>query len=474
MASTGALALLLLAMATWAGPAAAATGLPPFNVTYEGEFFFGEAGLVEEGSFVATGSTGGADGSLPLTFAKVTGQRTNTFNQCEGGIEHVKWALAPALNPRPGDWFVEETSSYPAKGWKYEIAGYPSSLPVLRTIEFCGTTQGEVEEPVGELLRQGCPPPHTAECEALFANLEFAPGKTKSRTRSAAFEVNGVLTRLTIKVTVTGTAPGNATGQPSGPKGSGSPPPAQPGRRAASERRRNELKQQAKEDFGPALEAEWEAHGLGSVIGLGVGQALVSIADDLGEATTRLVGNDAGERVLTDFRIYNDPPVTGYSKLAEPASPQPVALPECGTSEGAADVFCNELRPVALQMVTNANAANAIDAAMLTTIDRDTGAIQARDYPAAAAQANHFAALRKKLTAALDAQGKAGAQFARLLRGAGCKGTLTAQQSTAAIAWARRRLVGAGVPAAKVAKLAGGALKPRAVDALGALAHPAG
>ncbi len=471
--------LTLAAMVAAAGAAeqaSAASGLPPFHVTYEGKYFYGtyNGEYVEEGSFSATGGSGGSDGPLPLRFLSLRGGRTNLANSCEGGGEHTTQAIAGSLNPVAGDWFAEESATYPRKGWKYSIPGFPTLAPLLETIDCFGSQTYEREEPVHNFVRQGCPgePAAHAKCEALFKPLQFRPGHPVTRTRSFSYSGDSYLERMTLTVSVTKTAPANGVGQ-SHRHGHGSPSAPRQAKQV-SEKRRRQMKDQARSDLRPAIESAWQAHGLSGVVEAGVAAGLLTVAQELGQTATLLEGNDAAVRVLDDYRIVEDPPAGSFRSLAEPGSPKVPNLPQCGGLAPDAEEFCQQLRPAATAWLGQSAEVAAIGRALSTTINRDTAAIDARAYGAAAAQAAHFAALRARFERALGKQGKDGAAVAELLRGAGTIGSLTRAQSASAIAWLRRTLSKGGVSGARLKKLAGAALRPRAVNALDALSHPKG
>jgi hypothetical protein len=465
----------VVATAGLAGEARAASGLPPFHVTYEGRYFYGtyNGEYVEEGSFVATGASRGSDGPLALRFLSLAGGRTNLANSCEGGGEHTTQAIAGSLNPVAGDWFVDESAAYPRSGWKYSIPGYPTRAPLLETIQCSGSSSRELEEAVHNFLRQGCPAQPAAkhsECEALFEPLRFRPGHPVSRTRSFAYGGDSYLERMTLTVSVTKTAPGNGVGQPHA-HGHGSPPTPRH-EKQVSERRRRQMKDQARADLRPAIESAWQARGLSEVVEVGVAAGLQSVARDLGRTATLLDGNDAGVRVIEDYRIVEDPPAGGFRSLAEPGPPRAPALPQCAGLAAEAAEFCERLRPAAAAWLEQSAEVAAVGRAMSTTVNRDTAAIDAHAYGAAAAQAAHFASLRARFERALREQGRDGAVVAELLRGAGTTGSLTRAQSASAIGWLRRTLSKKGVSLSRLSELAGAALRPRAVDALDALAHP--
>jgi hypothetical protein len=233
-----------------------------------------------------------------------------------------------------------------------------------------------------------------------------------------------------------------------------------PATKKIAERRRAELKQQARQDLRPAITEAWGAHGLSGVLGVAGSLGLGAVADDIGGAAAIYEGNDATIRIVNDYRIYKDPASGNFKALAEPAAGSPAVLPSCGTFHGAEAVFCEKLSLDASQLLAQAAAVVAIGAAEVKTIDRDTAAIRAHDYAAAKAQANHFESLRSAMKAALKAQGRAGAAFAADLGTAGVPAVISKARAAAAIKWLKARLAKRGVPTAALRTLAGPALKP--------------
>jgi hypothetical protein len=122
--------------------------------------------------------------------------------------------------------------------------------------------------------------------------------------------------------------------------------------------------------------------------------------------------------VLQDLRIINDPPTAGLRKLAQPTNPKFRAahLPSCGVRADAARSFCERLRADELRYLAALRRGEAIDAALLTTVDRVSGAYKARNGSALKLQVRHAADLRGQLKAARARGRTARRTIAALLR----------------------------------------------------------
>lgn len=491
-----ALAVMFLALigATPADTATATTTrLPPVQITYSGKMsveVFPTAGKpshqVRSLAWTATAGSAGADGALALDFSSVSGSSSlEGNNNCYDSTAML--SLAPARNPVAGGWSLNETSDFPRPGWKYIAAGAPALVPVLEAVKGrCSSVQTEEVLQTNELLlkQETFSPAQLKEYEALFDALEFTPGRPATRTRTFSFDGTSHCTCLpapthvkesmTLTVGATSPASGNnvktnpATGG-AGRGGKGSPP-----QRKISEARRKQLKEQAREDLGPALEEAWKAHGLATLIGLNYGLALSTVLDELGQDSALLESNDATARAINDYRIVNDPPDRRFRRLASPRAVRRPALRPCPTTPSAERTACTSLREAELAMLTDSARASSITEALLVTMNRDSAAIRARDYAAAQKQYLHFGSLRGQLRRALKSRGSNGARVASIFRGAGLSGILSTAQSATAIDAVGAKLSRAHVPAGKLASLAKGALEPRETNALDSLAGPTG
>jgi hypothetical protein len=492
--SRGALALTLLALAA-ATPAATASAarLPAVQITYSGKMSLEvfptqgkPAHQLRTTAWTATSNSAGADGALALDFSSVSGSASTEGNgNCYDGTATI--SLATAKNPVAGGWSLNETSDYPSPGWKYVALGVPTLVPVLEAqMGRCSSIQvEELLQPNEMLLTQETfSPTQTKEYEAILAPLEFLPGRPATRTRTFSFDgishctclpaETHVKESMTLTVSATSPAAGNTVKTNPASGGGGPSPKSSDPQRKVSEARRKQLKEQAREDLGPALEEAWKAHGLGTLIGLNYGLALSTVLDELGQDGALLQSNDATARVINDYRIINDPPDRRFHRLAKPRTPKRPALPSCAAVAGAESALCAQLRAAELAMLADGGRADAITEALLVTMNRDSTAIRAHDYAAAQRQYVHFESLHRELRRALGSRASSGARVAAILRGMNVTGVLSSAQSATAIGAVEAKLTRARVPAAKLGPLTRNALQARETNALESLFSPSG
>lgn len=482
--------LLALAVSTLAGTAtASAARLPPVQITYSGKMSVevfptkGEPShQLRTISWTATANSAGSDGGLALDFSSVSGSSSLEGNgNCYDSTAIL--SLAAAKNPVANGWTLNETGDFPSPGWKYVALGVPEVVPVLEAITGrCSSVQTEaLLQPNEMLLKQETfSPAQMKEYEAILDPLEFLPGRPATRTRTFSFdgmshctclpEETHVKESMTLTVSATSPASGNNVKTNPTPGGGGPNPKSAPPQRKISEARRKQLKEQAREDLGPALEEAWKAHGLSVALGLNSGLAFSTVLDELGQAGALLQSNDATARVINDYRIINDPPDRRFHRLAMPHTSKRPALPSCAAIPGAQRTLCTSLREAELAMLINSAKASAITEALLVTMNRDSTAIRANDYSAAQRQYVHFQSLHSQLRKALRSRGSNGARVAAVLRSLNASGVLTSAQSAAAISAVEAKLRRARVPAARLASLAKDALEAREVNALESLA----
>lgn len=473
---------------------ASAASLPPVQITYSGSMSLEvfptkgkPAHQLRTLTWTATSSSAGSDGSLALDFSSVSGSASTEGNgNCYDGTATL--SLAAAKNPVAGGWFLNETSDFPSPGWKYIALGVPTEVPVLEDQKgSCSSAQTEeLLQPNEMLLRQETfSPAQMKEYEAILDPLEFSPGTPATRTRTFSFdgmshctclpEETHVKESMTLTVSATSPAAGNVvkTNPAPGGGGSSSPKSSSP-RRKTSEARLKQLKEQAREDLGPALEEAWKAHGLSVALGLNSGLAFSTVLDELGQDAALLESNDATARVINDYRIINDPPDHRFHRLAKPRARKRPSLPSCAAIASAEKTQCASLRTAELAMLTNSAKADAITDALLVTINRDSTAIRAHDYSAAQRQYAHFRSLHSQLRKVLKNKGSNGARVATALRSMNVSGVLSSVQSAAAISAIEANLRRARVAAARLGSLAGDALQAREANALESLASPNG
>jgi hypothetical protein len=494
--SCGAIAVTLLALtaATPTGTATASVArLPPVQITYSGKMSIEVFPTVGEPahqlraiSWTATSNSAGSDGGLALDFSSVSGSASiEGTGNCYDSTTTL--SLATAKNPVASGWNLNETSDYPNPGWKYIVLGVPEVVPVLEDITGrCSSLQTEQLPQTNEMLlkQETFSPAQLKEYEAILEPLEFSPGRPATRTRTFSF--NGishctclptethVIESMTLTVSATSPASGNNIQTNPAPGGGGPGPKGTSPQRKVSEARRKQLKEQAREDLGPALEEDWKAHGLAAAIGLNYGLALSTVMDELGQTSALILSNDATARVINDYRIINDPPDRRFHQLAKPRAPKRPALPSCAAIAAAERTQCASLRAAEAAMLANSAKAGAITEALLVTMNRDSTAIRARDYAAAQHQYAHFESLHGELGRALRSKASSGARVAAILRARNFSGTLSTAQAATAISAVEAKLSQARVPAAKLGLLAKSALEARETDALESLADPNG
>lgn len=488
------MSLLALAGATLAQTATASTArLPPVQITYSGkmslEVFPTEgkpAHQLRTISWTATSSSAGSDGALALDFSSVSGSSSTEGNgNCYDSTATL--SLATAKNPVAGGWFLNETSDFPSPGWKYIALGVPTVVPVLEAqTGRCGSIQVEELPQTNEMLlkQETFSPAQMKEYEAILEPLEFSPGRPATRTRTFSFDgishcaclpaATHLKESMTLTVSATSPASGNNVKTNFAPGGGGPSPKSTPPRRKTSEARRKQLKEQAREDLGPALEEAWKAHGLSVALGLNSGLAFSTVLDELGQDGALLASNDATARVINDYRIINDPPDRRFQRLAKPGASKRPALRSCAAIPSAERTQCTSLREAELAMLTDSARANAITEALLVTMNRDSTAIRAHDYSAAQRQYVHFRSLHSQLRTVLRSKGSNGARVAAILRSMGASGVLSSAQSAAAINAVETKLSRARVPATRLGSLAKGALEASETDSLEILASPNG
>jgi hypothetical protein len=494
--SCGAITVTLLALtaATPAGTATASVArLPPVQITYSGKMSIEVFPTVGEPahqlrtiSWTAASNSAGSDGALALDFSSVGGSASIDGNgNCYDSTTTL--SLAAAKNPVANGWNLNETSDFPNPGWKYIALGVPEVVPVLEDITGrCSSLQTEQLPQTNEMLlkQETFSPAQLKEYEAILEPLEFSPGRPATRTRTFSF--NGishctclptethVIESMTLTVSATSPASGNNIKTNPTPGGGGPSPKGTSPQRKVSEARRKQLKEQAREDLGPALEEDWKAHGLAAAIGLNYGLALSTVMDELGQASALILSNDATARVINDYRIIKDPPDRRFHQLAKPRAPKRPALPSCAAIAAAERTQCASLRAAELAMLANSAKAGAITEALLVTMNRDSTAIRARDYAAAQHQYAHFESLHGELGRALRSKASSGARVAAILRARNFSGVLSTAQAATAIGAVEAKLSQARVPTAKLSLLAKNAIEAREIDALESLADPNG
>jgi len=107
----------------------------------------------------------------------------------------------------------------------------------------------------------------------------------------------------------------------------------------------------------------------------------------------------------------------------------------------------------------------AVSAALLTTVDRMTGAELGHNAVALAKQARHAGRLRGQLSVQYAAQRRAGLAISRLLLGEHFSSSISAAQAQAGLADLLSKLGGQGISAAGLAKVAAAPLPEGSIPA---------
>jgi hypothetical protein len=196
--------------------------------------------------------------------------------------------------------------------------------------------------------------------------------------------------------------------------------------------------------------------GLGAIVGA-VGPAGATIASVSIPTCALLI-----KRMVDDSKIVRDPPRGSLRKLARPRAPRgaPAKLPSCATFAAEVQSFCRTLGTELLRYVNALRHGDAIDDALVTTVDRVSGAARAHNRTALALQKAHASALRAQLRASDATEHSAGVAIANLLREAHVAVSLTPAQTQRG---ASRLLAG----------LARGGFKRATVERLGRLSFAA-
>ncbi len=200
-------------------------------------------------------------------------------------------------------------------------------------------------------------------------------------------------------------------------------------------------------------------------VGLAVGGTMTALGTPLCLAYLKTIKDEAD--------TVADPPVPRYRVAAriQPVRAAAVKLPACTRSRGAGSpgAVCRQLQPVVQKLLRATRETGAAAAAIDTTIGRETAALAAHDRTATALQDRTLATLGRSFAARRRAETTAARKVAEILRVAGLDVRLGATTGAAALSTLQRRLVGAGLPAAKLRTALGGAPQVSATDLLTAL-----
>jgi hypothetical protein len=205
---------------------------------------------------------------------------------------------------------------------------------------------------------------------------------------------------------------------------------------------------------GPFIAAGLPATAVGSTVA-GVATPMCALALD---------------KLRRDVEVVNDPPDPNFTQVALPAKPKAAKPASCRKAPRRGRRACTALAKAGAALVNAARRAEAILDAIVTTMDRTSGATAAGDAAGIALQDSAHRVLAGMLATALTAQNRAAATFAKLLRRNHVHVRLTKKQAAKGVERALAQLASAGVPAAEVQKLAAGQLKAQPVDLVKLLA----
>lgn len=489
------------------GPAVAGAAeeppLPPVSVTYTGTWSWeltGDAGgrLNESrlsGSWGAEGNSGGADGALALSFTSLAGELYQTYPCGEDPTpKEGELSIDPAKNPFEGDWFLNESSTYPTAGWKYIVPVVPSYLPILEQFTSpCGDGPYSWEASVRELVDPagGLTEAKLDELEADLEGVEVLPGEGRTVTRVFEEEhveepcsegCNTVKAQLSFTATINGggVAPEEKKPEktPEETRTAPSAPPPPPPSPPSTEDLRHQRKEEAVRDIPPTLE---RIEGLENMIrhdevaeerapsGQGVGSLAFLIYLDLSREKPEL--NQELRRLREEYETVHDPADPNVSALAEPTKINEPGLRSCGHSHSRAARGCAKLRTAETRMLTASGQALGVYEALRTTIDRDTAAVAANDAADARLQDAHFQAMHAQLAGVLAQAQSDGAVLAKLLGKLPLNWKITKAQDAKAIASTQKKLAKEHLTFTQLQAIGIAPPKPHAVNLLRALAN---
>ena len=202
--------------------------------------------------------------------------------------------------------------------------------------------------------------------------------------------------------------------------------------------------------------------------GIPAGGAVIATGQVMSSVASALCARKL-KRLLDDYRIFNDPPDPHFGRLAWVArrSPAPT-LHACGGLAGSVRSFCLKLSSLAAKLVVAARNTTAVDDALLTTVNRASGAFKARRTAAFNAQLRHATNLEPQFTAALRSEASLGRAIKRLISA----GDLTLAQATATTTYLEQKLGRGGISLSAIGRIDPTALTATAEDPTTRLAKP--
>jgi hypothetical protein len=245
-----------------------------------------------------------------------------------------------------------------------------------------------------------------------------------------------------------------------------------------------ELKDLARKDFraafqdaeGPCLHlaegigveatgAVWLATSATVPGGIPAGGAILATGEVMIGAAAPLCAPKIG-RLLDDYKVFADPPDTHYWQLAHPARVRaaPDVSAGCRHVSGKAHAFCLQLASLVAKLIRATGKTTAVDSALVTTVNRASGAKRAHNQQALKLQLEHAGKLETEFNADLRTEAAIGQQIRKLLP----FGHLTRSQAAKTISYLERK----GVTAAHLRRIDPSGLKPVAEDPIARLVNP--
>ena len=245
-----------------------------------------------------------------------------------------------------------------------------------------------------------------------------------------------------------------------------------------------ELKDLAKEDFraawkdaaGPCLHL---AEGLGVTAtgavwlsasatvpgGIPAGGAIIATGEVMSSAAGGLCAAKIG-RLLDDYKVFDDPPDANYWQLAAPARARaaPDVSAGCRHVSGNTHAFCLQLASLVAKLIRAAGKTSAMDGALVTTINRASGAKRTHNQKALKLQLEHAGKLEREFKADLAAEASLGRQIRKLLP----FGHLKRSHAANTISYLERQ----GVTGAHLRRIDPSGLNPAAEDPIARLVNP--
>jgi hypothetical protein len=178
------------------------------------------------------------------------------------------------------------------------------------------------------------------------------------------------------------------------------------------------------------------------------------------------------KQAYDDGKVIEDPPIGHLHELAWPAgggAAASVTFPSCTPYAGTVASFCSTLRADAARYLAALSAGQSVEAALLLTVDRITGASHAHNHAALRLQSAHAALLRSRLRSAVAQQRAAGRAIAALTGSQGLGMTLTSTQQQGGVNRALGGLRSLGISPSRLTHLTGVRLTGTASDVLAGL-----